>query len=776
MQALVPETPEAVCQIVAKLLAKTAKDRYQGAWGLWEDLERCLRDLREQGTIELFLPGERDVPARFELPQKLYGRGMELARLLAALGGGAWEAEPGEPAVMFLAGESGLGKTSLADEVKRHVLLRQGRFAAGKYDELSRGAPYSGLLEALRELVRRLLAEEGVEVAALRRKIVNDLGTNLGILLEVLPELEAVTGEAASPVTVGPAEAKRRFHRSIGQLLKTFADTGDNAGPLVIFLDDLQWADPSSFELLTSTLTSELGPCLVLVAYRRDHIEAGRSLERLRGDLAGRGLRCESLELGPVGPNDVRQLVADALRMPAEESMPLADIVFEKTAGNPFFVRTFLTALYDEGWLRFRPGTGWEWDLERIAERDVEENVARLLEKKIDHLDAAARHVVARAATLGHRFDIETLAMVCELSETETEDHLLAACRQGILLKLGFTAQTEEYQFLHDRLRESAYSTIPAADRPATHLAIGRILAERQVASGDEARDFKAVHQLNRAHRLIDDLAERESVARLNLAAGLRARAGAAFPAADEFFTAGLELLGDDIWTTSYELALKLLRRVVIDLVAVARRIEAVRGNARDLLDAVPAYELEAALAHARLGEAEGLRATFEVLGHLGVELSPEIGAEEAKALLFAAFKSSEPLLALAPEELARMEDPVCLAAMRLLLRLAFVAAWTNQRRHGGPRHGADPRTRPRPRVGGLLCHVGSDAGAAHERLRQRSAPGGARPRAVRAPRRRALPLPGVVGLSAVGRRLPAAFLGDARAVRRRPPCGSRER
>ena len=683
LEELAAGIPRAVSEIVLKLLAKTADDRYQGGQGLRADLERCLGELRARGTIRRFPLGEGDLPMRFELPQRLYGREAEMKRLIAAFEGvrRSPEGEPasGSPAVLLVTGPSGMGKTALIDELRHHVLLAGGLFAGGKYEELGRARPLHGLLEALRELVRRFLGADPRTVAALERSLAQGLGPNLGVVVAALPELAALVGEQRPAAALGPAEERRRFHRAIGRFLRAFA-TAEH--PLVIFLDDLQWIDRASLELLASALDRDAGSLLVLGAYRDDEIGAGHPLPGALNEIRRKGVAVDTLRLGPVSHEAIERLIGGALRCAPERTASLAAIVFRQSEGHPLLARSFLSALHEQGLLKIaarRGGRGarWRWDLKKAAELEAAGSAARLAAQTLSRLPEVSHRLIALAAALGGRFDPDDLAVVGELSAAAAREPLLELCRAGLLVK-----NEDGYQFTHDRLRESAYALIPEASRAAAHLRIGRLLAGRHTDASPGAAVFEIADHFNRARALLADPAECADVARLNLAAGRRARGGAAFAAAHDYFSAALALLDAEVWHERYELALALHGEgaeaafLAGDFAAANHRAGRLHRHARTLLDEIPAYEIRISVAMAELRQEEALTTLLGVLNLLGVELSMEPGIAEVEAAVVAADRALEPLLAHDPREVELMTDPATRAAMRLLNRLA---TWTNQ-------------------------------------------------------------------------------------------------
>ena len=669
-----PGIPEMVSNIVLKLMAKPAEERYQGCEGLRGDLNRCLQDLRDTGRIQSFPLGEHDVPARFELPQRLYGRKAEVKKLVRILDNAGQETAQ----VILVSGPPGVGKTSLVQRLRRQVLVRRGYFVTGKWDELERPTPYSGVLESFRDLVRQILTEEEARLAEYRRQMVEALGPNLGALVGIVPEIRAITDEPPPLPVVGPTEARNRLHRCMQQFVRVFSENH----PLVVFFDDLQWADPSSLEFIKATIiTGKKGGNVLLIGTCRDNaLVPGHPLFDTFDEIRGAGVPVTALNLGPLGPPELERLVADALRTGIENVAPLVDLVYQKTAGNPYFTKVFLTSLREEGILAFEPQSGWTWDVSRVAGAEAAESTVALTAQRIAQLSEGTRRVVSLAAALGHHFKVETLAAICGHGAEETESHLIEACEERVLLKHG-----EGYRFEHDQVQEATYTLIPAEARPETHLRISRLLQD-QAGEDKPARVFEIVDHLNRAVSILKSLEEREDAARLNLNAGLKAKGTAAFPSAFQYFSIGITLLDPNAWEKTYNLALALhseaaeTASLTADFQETDRLVKQVHDHARTVLDEIPAYETEISLAYARRQEAEAVRIALRVLGLLGVDLPEDPTKEDALTATREIQRAVKSERLPAPKDGRPMTDPSKLAAMHLLVRPLMAAASTNSR------------------------------------------------------------------------------------------------
>ncbi|WP_080681983.1 ATP-binding protein [Sorangium cellulosum] len=509
------------------------------------------------------------------IPQKLYGRDAEIAALLAA-----WErASRGAAELALISGHAGTGKSAVASELHRAIAGHGARFISGKFDQLHRSVPYASLAQALRDLVRHLLTERGEALSRLRRKLATTLGQSGQVLVDLLPELELIIGPQPPVPELGAAESQNRLNLVFQSFLRVFA-TADH--PLVLFLDDLQWADLASLRLLTLLLSDpERGHLLVLGAYRDDEVDAGHPLSAARAELRKAGASMVEITLAPLRPADVHQLLADALGCGPERSAALAALVLDKTQGNPFFINQFLVSLHKDHLIAFDPQSGaFSWDLDRIGRAGITDNVVDFMAKKLRRLSPSAQRVLTLAACIGHKFDLGTLALVDERPPEATAADLREALREGVVLPLdaehryvhaapdhggegglpagAIAVSYVSYRFLHDRVQQAAYSLVDEDRKQDLHLRIGRLmLARRELGERDEHL-FDTVNHLNLGASRIASPDERTILARLNLAAGMKAKASAAYDVAAGYFGAGVSLVDEEGWAQDHELAFAL--------------------------------------------------------------------------------------------------------------------------------------------------------------------------------------------------------------------------
>ena len=535
------QVPEAVSGIVQKLLAKHAEDRYHSIDGLLADLDRCRRELREHGRIEPFSIGQADRKGVFQVHQRLYGRQPSIEALTTAF----TRVLGGERQIVLVSGYSGIGKSALVLEILKPLARQKGYFTAGKYDQFNRDTPYGAVIQAFDGLVRQILTESEARIRIWRQALLDALGTSGQVICDVIPALKRIIGEQPPVPPLGPVEAQNRLNLLFSLFVAVFAR---RAHPLVLFLDDLQWVDPASLGLLRTLLAdATLESFFFCGAYRDNEVGPGHPFARLCDEMKRGGLGVQDIVLGPLLRPHLLQLLTDSLER--SDCEPLADAVLRKTGGNPFFVRSFLRSLYDHGALWF-DAAGWRWDLARIDELAYTDNVVDLMVRTIQRLPAATQEALKLAAAVGNRFSLETLGMVGECSAADACARLDAALSEGLLV-----AVRDVYRFVHDKVQEAAYSLIPAHERPAFHLRVGRLLL-RSLDTADARALFEVVGHLNGAGALITDPDERLRLARLNLDAATRAEESSAFSAAARFLEAGIERLPPDAWTADHALRL----------------------------------------------------------------------------------------------------------------------------------------------------------------------------------------------------------------------------
>jgi len=633
-----PTLPEPVSALVMKLLAKTAEERYESAAGLGADLAECQEQWRTQRKVVGVVPGQHDAGGRFRIPERIYGREAEVNVLLSAFERCTW----GMGGLVLVLGPPGVGKSVLVNELQRSAVRTRGAFVAGKFDQYKRSVPYSSFIQAFQGLVREVLGGTDEQVAAWRQRLLDALGSNAGVIIDVIPEVALVTGPQPPPGELPPAEGRNRFNRAFREFIAVFARPEH---PLALFLDDLQWADPASLSLLEALLRDTgAGNLLLLGAYRDTEVTASHPLVVTLGQIHRAGVAITEIALQPLGESHVQDLVRDTLRCEPERARTLARVVHRKTGGNPFFLNQFLTALHDEGQLSFDVSRGeWTWDLNEIEHRGYTNNVVELMAGRLRRLPAEAQRALQLAACIGGAFDLRTLARVLERTPMETLRVLAEPLREGLVQTAADVyhllddrakdsgesplPENVAFQFLHDRVQQAAYSLIAQDERRAVRYRIGRLLLRTMSADDLAGSPFDVVNNLNHGLDLLESDQERDELARLNLAAGRRAREALAYEDAVGYLRTGIRLLPDSAWQSHYELCFDLHENcfeceyLVAEFAEANRRFEILLAQARTRREKARVYNtkilLETSLGHSE----EAVRAGIQGLRLFGVRM-----------------------------------------------------------------------------------------------------------------------------------------------------------
>lgn len=541
--------PGQLLPIIQRLLEKNADHRYQSLQGLRSDLEAC-RAQKPAQALKL-----SDHNGRFLVPQTLHGREDAIAALLAAFERSA----AGRCEMLLVAGHSGIGKSAVVNEVQKPIIARRGCFLSGKFDQLQRDVPYASLIQAFQGLVRQLLGQPEETLRQWSAKLHEALGSGIGMLVELIPQLALVVGPTDAVPASDPAQAQLRLDRLFPRFVEVFACAGH---PLVLFLDDLQWADAATLRMIELLMVSCDKSCMLFIgAYRDNEVSDAHPLLALRDKLLAREVRLSTLLLSALTEPQVAQMVSATVRVAAHDCAPLTSICYRKTAGNPFFLNQFLASLNETGHLRYRAeGDCWDWDLPAIQQAKYTDNVVEVLLEKIRRLPAVTQHLLQLAASCGNRFTLDTLALATDRAPRKTQQDLWPALRAGLIQPLDerykYVSGDSDvansgvaYRFLHDRVQQAAYLVADDATRVANHLLIGRLLLRHTAPQHQDVTLFEIVEQLNAGRALIKDADERVQLATLNLQAGVKARRSAAFQSTLEHMRIGLELLPAQAWS-----------------------------------------------------------------------------------------------------------------------------------------------------------------------------------------------------------------------------------
>ncbi len=681
------EVPVVLQAIVKKLMAKNAEDRYQSALGLKYDLERCLEQLEATGEIASFEIGKRDRSDRFIIPEKLYGRETQVQTLLDAFDRVAL----GNTEMMLVAGFSGVGKTAVINEVHKPIVKQRGYFIKGKFDQLNRNIPFSAFVQAILDLMGQLLGSSDGELQEWKASILEAVGENGQVLSDAIPGLERIIGKQPPVPELSGSAAQNRFNLLFGKFIRVFTTIEH---PLVIFLDDLQWADLASLNLLKLLMEeSEGGYLLVLGAYRDNEVWTAHPLMLLLDELQKERAVISTITLEPLAQSHINQLVAGALSCSEDIARSLTELVYQKTKGNPFFTTQFLIGLYEEDLIIFNLELGyWECDLARVHDAALTSDVVEFMAGRLHKLPDVTQEVLKLAACVGNQFDLETLAIVSEQSWEDVAANLWAALQEGLVLPASETykffqgeveqtrAISVEYRFLHDRVQQAAYSLIPQERKREAHLKIGKLLLQKTPESQKAQKLFDIVNQINIGVELITDRAELNRLASLNLQAGTKAKLATAYTAALKYFDTGLGLLPKDCWQHCYSLALTLHENAAEaaylagNLERMEELVKIVTFHAKSCLDRVKTLQIKMQFCAGQNQFLECIEIARNLLQELGFPLPKSPTMEDVKQELeniedvVAKFSLDE------IAELPALEDPHKLAAASTLMLVSAAA------------------------------------------------------------------------------------------------------
>jgi predicted ATPase len=673
------EVPGAVSAIVMKLLAKTAEERYQTAAGLERDLRSCLTEWEVQRRIDGFPLGEHDTPDRLLIPERLYGRRREVETLLDSfnrvVNGGA-------PELVLVSGYSGIGKSSVVNELHKELVPPRGLFASGKFDQYKRDIPYATLAQAFQSLIRPLLSKSEDELSKWRDALHDALGANRKLIVNLVPELQLIIGEAPPVPDLPLQDAQRRFQLVFRRFIGVFARPEH---PLALLLDDLQWLESATLDLIEDILTqSDVRHLMLIGAYRDNEVNSSHPLMRKLDAIRKAGAPVQEIVLAPLAREDVAQLIKDALHCKTERATPLAELIHEKTVGNPFFAIQFVSSLVEEGLLTFDYGAGrWSWDLNRIRVKGYTDNVVDLMVGKLNRLPVETRQALQLLACMGNSAEFALLEMVSEHSNEEMHRRLWEAIRARFIFRT-----EQSYAFLHDRVQEAAYSLILESARAEAHLRIGNLLAAGISPEKREEAVFEIVNQQNRGSDLITSAEERKRLAALNLMAGKRAKSSTAYASALSYLGTARALLTEQSWDEDYELIFSIecntaeCEFLTADMVPAENRLLMLAQRAKGAHDIALVTRLRMALYTTLDLTDRAVEVGMEQIRTFGIEWSTDPSEEEVRAEYDGLRQrvGERPIETLV--DLPAMEDPDLLALMEILLAILPPTALADKQLH----------------------------------------------------------------------------------------------
>jgi PAS domain S-box-containing protein len=667
--------PGPLSAIVMKLLAKTAEERYQTAAGVEADLRRGLAEWESHGRIEPFPLGANDASDRLLIPERLYGREREIDALIASFDR---VVATGTVELVLVSGYAGIGKSSVVNELHKALVPPRGLFASGKFDQYKRDIPYTTLGQAFQSLVRSLLSQSEAVLGRWRDSLGEALGPNGQLIVNLVPELELLIGKQPPVADLPPQDAQNRFQMVFRHFLGVFAR---KEHPLALFLDDLQWLDAATLDLLEHLIThSEVRNLLLVGAYRDNEIGPSHPLLRTLDAIRKAGAFVQVISLAPLAGEDLERLIADTLSCAPGRAAPLAQLVHEKTGGNPFFAIQFISALAEEGLVRFdHDAARWRWELDRLRAKGYTDNVVDLMVGKLTRLPVETQAALQRLACLGNVAEITMLSIVLGKSNDEVRSDLWSAVRLELVKHL-----EGSYRFIHDRVQEAAYSLIPERSRAEAHLLIGRLLAVHTPAEKREEAIFEIVNQLNRGAALITSRDEREQLAEFNLLAGQRAKATTAYASALTYLTAGAALLPEDSWERRHELTFALeLHRAECEFLTGAlaeaeQRLAALSTRAATTVERATVACLRVDLYTTLDQGSRAIAVGLDYLRHLGIDWSPHPTEEEARPEYERIWSQLGSRTIEALIDLPLMSDPASLATLDVLTKIIVPALYTD--------------------------------------------------------------------------------------------------
>ncbi|MGK0289148.1 MAG: putative ATPase/GAF domain-containing protein, partial [bacterium] len=686
--------PVPLSNIVNKLLSKNAEDRYQSAYGLKADLELCLEQLQNNSVITDIQTGQQDQSSKFKIHQKLYGRDNEIKILLDNFN----DIRTGQKnsVLMLVAGYSGVGKTFLIHEIHKPLTEEKGYFISGKFDQFLRNIPYASFIHAFQELVRILLTETPEQLAVWKQKLLDTLGQNGQVIINVIPEVELLIGEQPPTPELGATENQNRFSQVFQNFIYVFAK---KEHPLVIFLDDLQWADLPTLNLLELLMTDPDCHYLYFIgAYRDNEVDDSHALIKTLKEIQKKRT-IENIFLQPLTLEHVNTLTSETLGCEPSTSLSLAELVYQKTNGNPFFMTMFLTTLYQEKLLYFVQNDGcWKWNLQEIEKIGFTDNVVDLMVRKINKLPNQTQEILAIAAMIGNEFDLQFLSLVYQKSFFHTAKQLWIAIQEGFIYPLNHNYKKVEYglilpletkyewieqhkkstrsiffKFLHDRVQQASNSFISEKDKPKLHLKIGKLLLEYTKFDKQDEHLFEIVDHLNKGYQLISDPEEKQQLIQLNLNAAKKAKKSSAYAPALKYITSGMNYLPQDSWASNYDLTLSYyLEKGEIEYLNAnwndaIETFNQAHKNVHTVLERCKISEYKTTLYRMKNDLNTALNIGIEALAELGIDLKAFPDVEDLQSEIIRSnelfFNQDTEYLFNLPE----LTDPLKLSAMALL-------------------------------------------------------------------------------------------------------------
>lgn len=687
------ECPRVLSDIILKLMQKNAEERYQSTAGLVYDLQQCLDQLTKNQSIEIFNIGERDYSEKFQPSQKIYGRQAEIDILLNTFE----KVCHGKSEMILVTGYSGVGKTSLVQEIYKPIAQKQGYFISGKFDQYKHDIPYAAFIEAFQKLIRQILTENEKQIALWKSKILKAISVNGQVIIDVIPELETIIGKQNPVPDLPPAESQSRFHYAFRNFIRAFAD---EKHPLTVFIDDMQWIDLPSLKMIELFMSDQETTSIFFIgAYRDNEVDDNHPLMVSLKNLKENEISITNLKLLALAEGDVNQLIADTMHCDKEMSKSLASLCLQKTGGNPFFLNQFLHTLYQRNLIELSSeGISWTWNMEKIQQINITDNVASLIEAKLKEFPENTQNVLRVAAVIGTRFSLRILSQVIQKSEKQIADDLWDALQQNLIFPVGHqykyagvsaildseqSFQIIEYQFAHDRIQQASYLLNDKAQKIENHLKIGQIL-KNLPGSEREERIFDIVTHLNAAISLIKTDYEQHELCELNLIAGKKAKHAIAYGPAKTYLQTGKSLIGQTGWIKDYSLTYELHKELAEvtylngNFEESQKLIYETLANAQNDSDKCDIYNLSV-IQNTLLGNtSEAIDSALKALNLLRIEIPQENFSDHISS----EFEKLEQLLGTTkPDSLLdkpEMSDPINQLAVKILFNMGPPCFLTN--------------------------------------------------------------------------------------------------
>ncbi len=621
--------PTTISSIVMKLLEKNAAERYQSSYGLKVDIEECLKQIAEKNNVDEFTLGKQDISEQLQIPRKLYGREKEIELLINTFGNINNSSE-----VTLVLGYSGIGKSSLIQEIYKPITQQKGYFVTGKYDQFQRNIPYNAIIKAFTSLIKQILTESVEKISFWKKEFLDVLSLNAQIIIDVIPELELIIGNQPIVPKLQGSQAQNRFNLVFQNFVRVLAQKNS---PLVLFIDDLQWADISSINLLEQLITDyEIKYLFIIGAYRDNEVDESHPLIHMLNKAKEIRGKINQIILSPLTLPNVEQLIIDTFKSTKPDSEELAAICYQKTGGNPFFLEQFIKRLYEIKLIIFDRNTGkWIWDINKIQQADITSNVIDLMLAKIKSLSSISQDILKLAACIGNQFDLKTLSVINEKDIATSFSDLWEVLQEGLILPVSenykfldsINAGQISYKFLHDRVQQAAYSLIETSEKDPVHLKIGRLILANTSEKDREEKIFDIVNQINIGSSLITEIDEKINLIKLNLTAGQKAKESIAYDSAFRYLNIAVKLLPSNAWQIYYQLTLLLYLEISeaaylnSDFEEMQGLIQSAIDNTNNLLDKVKAYEIKINSLVAQLKPLEAINISLMVLRLLGIDL-----------------------------------------------------------------------------------------------------------------------------------------------------------